>query len=356
MDARLAELQQQGQSIWLDYIDRPLLEQGGLQALVAAGVTGVTTNPSIFLKALSSGDDYDADLRRWLQAEPGIDNEQLLEQLMIADVQSAADILLPVFERTGGQDGLVSLEVSPLLAHDPEATLAAARRLHARVARPNVMIKIPATRAGITAIRQTLAEGIAVNITLLFSLERYISVLDAYRQACSGQASPPASVASFFVSRVDSKIDPLLESLDHPAARALQGQVAIAGARQAYGHLRQTLLDNPGDGGVQRLLWASTGTKNPAYSDTHYVDGLIGPHTVNTLPPATLEALRDHGSVTASLSEDTTEAVRTLQQTEQFGVSLEAVAAELEAEGVAAFVSAWRELLWALQRKRDLLG
>lgn len=357
MDPKLSELQQHGQSVWLDYIDRPLLEQGGLQRLVADGVTGVTTNPSIFLKSLSAGSDYDADLRRWLQAEPGIGNEQLLEQLMIQDVQAAADVLQPVFERTGGLDGHVSLEVSPLLAHDATATLAAVRRLHARVARPNVMIKIPATLAGVEAIERALAEGIAVNITLLFSQSRYASVLQAYQQASAWQATPPASVASFFVSRVDSKVDPLLASLEDPAASALQGQVAIASARCAYQYLQQTLGNNSdSDGRVQRLLWASTGTKNPDYSDTHYVDALIGAHTVNTLPPATLGAFRDHGTVSAALPGDGAEAAGILQQAEQFGLSLDAVAAELEAEGLGAFISAWRELLWVLQRKRKQLA
>ena len=360
---KLSRLAQLGQSVWLDYIDRPLLDGGGLARLIDQGVTGVTTNPSIFHKSISNGTDYDADIQRWLSTAPDTDVQSLLESLMIDDVRRAADLLQPVYEATQGVDGYVSLEVSPLLADDTDATIAAARRLWRAVDRSNLMIKIPATEAGLPAIEHCLGLGINVNVTLIFSVARYQAVLAAYNAALPRLEAPGgvASVASFFISRIDSAVDPLLAEMTDPRAQQLQGRIALASAQVAYAHLHQ---DMAGDrfarlaaqgARPQRLLWGSTGTKNPDYSDVCYVDGLIGPHTVNTLPPATLDAFLDHGRAERTLSDAGEQASDELATLDQLGIALQEVTFALERAGVDAFVDAWQALLDDLTHKAEQL-
>ncbi|MCC5862183.1 MAG: transaldolase [Gammaproteobacteria bacterium] len=363
MHPRLSELASHGQSIWLDTIDRTLLERGGLAEYITQGVTGVTTNPSIFHKAITAGGEYDASIRAWLAANPAGETPALLDALMVEDVTRAADLLREVYEYRGGEDGYVSLEVSPLLAHDTEATIAAARRLFDAVDRPNVMIKIPATPEGLKAIEATLADGINVNVTLLFAVSRYLEVLRAWRQGVARLAAPGsvASVASFFVSRIDTLVDRALEELGSEDALALRGQVAIANARVAWDEFSAfmaapEMADLRGRGARgQRLLWGSTGTKNDAYSDVLYVDQLIGRDTVNTLPPATLEAFLDHGTVSDTLAGRAAAAGEILGRVERMGISMAAVTAQLEREGVEAFADAYRKLLAALDERRAAL-
>ena len=292
---KLHELHEHGQSIWVDYIRRDFLAQGELQALIDQGVRGVTSNPTIFEKAVASSADYDTDLQR-LVAE-GASVDAIYEALVLADIARAADILHPLYADSGGGDGYISLEVSPTLAHDTAGTIAEARRLHAALGRPNVMIKVPATAEGIPAITDLIGAGISINVTLIFSLAQYEAVVEAYmrgleRRAAAGEALDRiASVASFFVSRVDTAVDLLLAQ---QGLEELQGQAAIANARLAYARFKE-LFSGPRWAALaargatpQRPLWASTGTKNPRLPDTRYVDSLIGPHTVNTVPPATL--------------------------------------------------------------------
>jgi transaldolase len=364
MHPRLSELHALGQSVWLDYIDRTLLDGGGLAALVAQGVTGVTTNPTIFHKAIADGERYDAGILAWLDEHPEGDTQALLDALMVEDVRRAADILHEVYERSAGEDGYVSLEVSPLLARDTEATVAAARRLYDAVDRPNVMIKIPATVEGLPAIESTLADGINVNVTLLFSVPRYVEVMTAWQAGLERLASPGsvASVASFFVSRIDTLLDAALEELGGEEALALRGRLAIASARRA-GEAFAQFMGSPGvmalktrGARVQRLLWGSTGTKNPAYSDVKYVDGLIGRDTVNTLPPGTLEAFLDHGTPAATLTAGLDESEAALERLERMGISLTSATARLEREGVDAFVASYRDLLAALEGRRRQLA
>ncbi len=364
MDARLAALSEHGQFLWLDYIDRELLETGGLERLVARGVTGVTTNPTIFHKAISKGERYDASVRAWLAAHPNGDTEALLEYLMVEDVRAAADVLRTVHDRSAGETGYVSIEVSPLLAHDEEATMQAVGRLFSSVGRPNVMVKIPATKAGLPAIEEALTQGYNVNVTLLFAASRYADVLEAYRRAASSPGTPSGvtSVASFFVSRIDSRVDPVLAEIGTDAALFLRGRIAIACATRAHGHLLAE-LESPAfeavterGARVQRLLWGSTGTKNPDYSDVKYVEGLIGPHTVNTVPPDTLEAFVDHGRVSATLRDGAKRAEADLAALAELGVDLDAVTDELETEGVAAFAESWHEVLATLDEKRSAVS
>lgn len=364
MHPRLSELHALGQSIWLDYIDRELLDEGGLAALVAQGVRGVTTNPTIFHKAIAGGERYDASIRAWLEHNPDGDTQSLLDALMVEDVRRAADILRAVYDSSGGEDGYVSLEVSPLLARDTAGTVAAARRLFDAVDRPNVMIKIPATAEGLAAIEATLADGINVNVTLLFAVGRYQEVMAAWQAGLERLASPGsvASVASFFVSRIDTLLDAALEELGSEAALGLRGRLAIANARRAAMAFA-TFMASPGAAALtargarlQRLLWGSTGTKNAAYSDVRYVDELIGRHTVNTVPPATLEAFLDHGRVADTLFKGQEEAEADIERLERMGVSLAAATSRLEREGVDAFVDSYRQLLAALELRRGELA
>ncbi|MBE8526951.1 transaldolase [Amycolatopsis sp. H6(2020)] len=351
------KLSDAGVSLWLDDLSRERLETGNLQELVdTRNVVGVTTNPTIFAQALSRGDRYDAQMRRL--AEEGRDVEESVFAVTTDDVREACDVLAPIYRQTRGQDGRVSIEVDPRLAVKGEETAEMARRLHRTVDRENVMIKIPATEEGLEPIAATLAEGISVNVTLIFSLERYRAVINAYltgleRALEQGRdLSKIHSVASFFVSRVDSEVDARLERIGTEQALALKGRAGLANARLAYQVFQEAfsserwkLLAEAG-AVVQRPLWASTGTKDPAYPDTMYVDGLVAPDTVNTLPEKTLEAAADHAEVTGDTITGTyDDSERVLNELEQLGISYQEVVEKLEREGVDKFVASWEELL-----------
>ena len=347
----IQKLTQIGQSLWYDNIQRKLLQDGELAAMIARGeIRGVTSNPSIFHNAIAKSTDYDSALTPLAWA--GWDAEQIFWQLAVEDIQAACDLFLPLYNETSRGDGYVSIEVSPYLAHETDKTIEQAKALWERVDRPNLMIKIPATKEGIPAIRKTIASGVNVNVTLIFSLARYDQVMDAYlvgledRLAQNQPVENIASVASFFVSRVDSKVDKLLSE-----ASQLRGQAAIANARLAYEAFAQT-ISSPRWGALQakganlqRPLWASTGTKNPAYPDTLYVDSLVGEHTVNTVPPHTLDAFRDHGVANITIDNGMDAAHALFSQLQAEGVSMDVVTQELEDEGVKSFADAFTALL-----------
>ncbi len=360
----LLELQKFGQSVWLDYIRRSLITSGELQRLVEDdGLRGVTINPTIFEKAIAGSTDYDEAIRSRLAEESHVDARTLYEALAIEDVQRVADVLRPSYEETERADGFVSLEVSPFLAHDTTGTIAEARRFWQVVDRPNLMIKVPATPEGTPAIEALTAEGINVNVTLIFSLAQYEAVADAYFRGLARHPHPSrlASVASFFVSRVDTVVDRALEAIGTPEALGLRGRIAIAQAKVAYyrfGELfsgaRFAALREKG-ARVQRLLWASTGTKNPAYSDVLYVEELIGVDTINTMPPATLNAFRDHGRVRASLKEGVEDANATLVRLSNLGVDLASITSKLLADGLSAFEASIKQLQATLDEKRHVI-
>ncbi len=366
----VADLRAYGQSVWLDYIRRSLIAKGELARMVDEdGLAGVTSNPAIFEKAIEGSNDYAAAIEE-LSKDPHLGAKEVYEALAVRDIQDAADVLRRVYDQTGGRDGYVSLEVSPDLANDEKGTLEEARRLWKAVARPNVMIKVPATAAGIPVIRQLISEGINVNVTLLFAREAYERVAEAYiagleaRRAGGGALGRLASVASFFVSRIDSAVDSLLEEKLKTASNGertrlsgLLGKVAIANAKLAYESYKR-IFHGPrwdalaGAGArTQRVLWASTGTKNPRYSDVLYVEELIGPDTVNTVPPDTLAAFRDHGRARASLEEDPAAALATLDSLEKAGISLTKVTGDLLEDGLKKFVEPFAKLLKAVERR-----
>ncbi|MGW2640529.1 transaldolase [Streptomyces sp. NPDC001348] len=364
----LERLAEEGVSVWLDDLSRGRIESGGLAELVEAGkVVGVTTNPSIFQAAIGSGADYEEQLADL--AVRGVTVDEAVRMLTTADVRAAAEILHPVYERTGGRDGRVSIEVDPRLAHDTTATIAEARQLAWLVDRPNVMIKIPATRAGLPAITEVVGQGISVNVTLIFSLERYREVMDAYlaglekARAKGLDLSAIHSVASFFVSRVDTEIDKRLTVLGTDEALALKGRAALANARLAYEAYEEVFsgarwLALAGDrANKQRPLWASTGVKDPAYKDTLYVDDLVAPGTVNTMPEATLNAVADHGAVTGdTVTGGYAQARADLAAVERLGISYEEVVRQLEDEAVAKFEAAWQDLLDAVTKSLNSKG
>lgn len=357
----LRELQKHGQSVWLDYIRRSLITSGELKRLIEVdGLRGITVNPTILEKAITGSSDYDEVIRRRLGTEARQDAGALYETLAIEDVQMAADVLRPVFAETEGADGFVSLEVSPRVAHDAAGTVAEAQRLWHMIGRPNTMIKVPATPEGPAAIEALTAEGINVNVTLIFSLAHYEAVAQAFIRGLARYPNPTrmASVASFFVSRVDSAVDRMLEAIGSAEALALRGRIATAQCKVAYRRFRAIFhgeafaaLRRQG-ARPQRLLWASTGTKNPSYSDVLYVEELIGPETVNTVPPATLNAFRDHGKVRETLTEGLPEAQAALSLLLRLGVDLGAVAGKLLDDGVAAFGASFDHLRAALEEKR----
>jgi transaldolase len=361
--AKLQDLTNLGQSVWIDYIRRSFITSGELQALIDQGVRGVTSNPSIFEKAIAGSTDYDEDLRRLVVEGKSV--EEIYEALVLDDIQDAADLLHSIYNETGGVDGYVSLEVSPTLAHDTQGTIAEARRLFAALGRPNVMIKVPATPAGIPAVETLIGEGVNINVTLIFALGSYQAVAEAYiaglekLTAAGGDVSKVASVASFFVSRVDTSVDRALEG--HPQGMPLQGKIAIANSKVAYSNFHD-IFSGPGwdrmaaqGARVQRPLWASTSTKNPIYPDTLYVDELIGPHTVNTVPPVTLQAFLDHGRVALTLEADLEEAHAQLARLAELGVDLDAITQKLQDDGVAAFAKSFESLMASIAEKRDRL-
>ena len=347
-----------GQSLWMDNIQRKQLENGELKAMIERGdIRGMTSNPSIFNNAIAKSNDYDAALTSLAWA--GWDAEKIFWQLAIEDIRAACDLFAPLYEETDGGDGYVSIEVTPDVANDTEATLAQAEQLWTRVRRPNLMVKIPATKAGIPAIRKAISVGININITLIFSLARYAEVMEAYLSgledhiAAGHSVNHIASVASFFVSRVDSKIDPQL-----PDGSPLKGKAAIDNAKLAYDAYEQAFSSRRWENlkvkgaRVQRPLWASTSTKNPDYPDTMYVDNLIGPDTVNTVPPATLEAFREHGVAEVTITRGLEQAQEELKQLEAAGISMDVVTQELEEEGVKAFADAFAQLLKTIDERK----
>lgn len=370
---RLKELHDAGQSIWLDFIDRAMLRNGDLQRRIRDdALTGMTSNPTIFEKALAEGTDYDDQIRN---APGDLTAMELFELVATTDVREACDVFRPAYDAANGGDGFVSIEVSPASAHDASATESEALRLWATVDRPNVMIKVPGTAEGAKAVRRLTGDGVNVNITLLFSIEAYRAVIEAYmagledRLAAGKDIARIASVASFFVSRVDTEVDKRLEALAAKASgdqqariKGLEGKAAIANAKMAYklfqeqfGSARWKALAAKG-GRVQRPLWASTSTKNPAYRDVMYVEELIGPDTVNTMPPQTIEAFRDHGVVARTVDRDVAKARQELDALAAAGVSIDDVTAKLLADGIASFQKSFDTLLAGLERKTRSLG
>ena len=350
-----------GQSPWLDNLQRGYLTSGTLAALVQRGVRGLTSNPTIFQKAIQGSADYDEQFRS--EILKGSTAREAYWELVLQDIHGALDVFSDLYSQSNGTDGFVSVEVDPSLAHDTPGTLSAARLLHERISRPNVMIKIPATQQGLPAIREMIAEGRNVNVTLIFSLSRYQEVMDAYiegleqRMASGSPVSNTASVASFFISRVDNEIDKRLDQLGTPSALALRGTAAVNQARLAYAAFQKTFsgprweaLAKAG-ALVQRPLWASTSTKNPSYPDTMYVDQLIGPDTVNTLPDATLEAFSDHGTLGRTIDQNLAISKRQWAELAMNAIDVDEVAAQLEDEGVASFIKSFDELIGVLEDK-----
>jgi transaldolase len=351
-----------GQSPWLDNLKRGYITGGQLSRLMATGIRGLTSNPTIFQKAIQGSVDYDDQFRQLAATnQPVIDNYWAM---VLADINSALDVFAPLYHHSHGGDGFVSVEVDPGLAHDGPGTEVAARALHVQIDRPNLMVKIPGTAEGIPAIRQMIAEGRSINVTLIFSLDRYQDVLEAYisgleqySRVAGADLSQVASVASFFISRVDTEIDRRLDALGSPEALALRGKGAVAQGKLAYGLFQQAFSGRRWEAlaargaVVQRPLWASTSTKNPAYRDTLYVDELIGPHTVNTLPDATIEAFADHGILARRVDADVDEAAAAWSGLTDVGIDLGDVASTLEREGVSSFQKSFDELLDALSAK-----
>lgn len=370
----ILRLRDQGQSVWLDSISRNLLNSGQLRSYIEAdGLRGVTSNPTIFEKAINGSTDYDGDIET--MAKHGQEVDEIYETLVIQDIRRAADLFHTVYRETEGLDGYVSLEVSPRLAHRTEGTIEEARRLWGRVSRPNVMIKVPATAEGIVAIAQLVSEGININVTLMFSLSHYVKVAEAYIRgleirARQGNPLSLGSVASFFVSRVDTLVDRLLEQVlktsksdaEQKEIQSLFGQAAIANSRLVYQKFKE-IFSRPGfqalhekGARVQRPLWASTSTKNPKYRDVIYVEELVGPDTVNTLPPATLEAFRDHGLVRSALESDFDQAKEVLVRLGTLGIEIEKVGEILQTEGIKLFSDSFETLMRSLSVKKEGLA
>ena len=361
---RLQDLHaQQDQSPWLDNLKRGWITSGELERWVERGVRGITSNPSIFQKAMESGDAYDSQLRSLVGDGTSIVDSYW--DLVTADIRDALRILRPVYDASNGEDGYVSVEVAPSLARDTDGTIEAARHLSTLIAQPNLYVKIPGTAEGLPAIRQMISEGRSINVTLLFSLDRYAEVIEAYLsglEAAEGDLSAISSVASFFISRVDTEIDHRLEAVGTDAALALRGKTAVANAKLAYQLFLEQFSGPRWDALAargarkQRPLWASTSTKNPAFPDTLYVDALIGPDTVNTIPDATLEAFDDHGTVARTIDTDVDDARATLDGLASVGVDLADATRVLEDEGVAAFSKSFDELIGVLQTKAETFG
>lgn len=366
-DNPLKKLEMLGQSIWLDYIRRDLMASGELRRLIKEdGLRGMTSNPAIFEKAIAESNLYDQDIHDMASKKKSV--KEIYEALSQSDVRAAADEFRTVYEKTGGEDGYVSLEVNPHLARDTKGTIEEARRLWAALNRPNVFIKVPATFEGLPAIEQLISDGINVNVTLLFGLPRYTQVAQAYiagLKARAAQGKPVkdvVSVASFFLSRIDALLDPQIERSFAPGgkaeiARKVHGHVAVASAKMAY-HIYKEIFDKDNFKAMaaqgarkQRLLWASTGTKNPSYSDIKYIEELIGPETVNTVPPKTIDAYRDHGKPKLSLEENVDEARRVMASLPKLGINIDKVTQQLEDEGVIKFNEPFDKLMEALAKK-----
>lgn len=375
----LRELQKYGQSFWLDNINRPLITSGELKKLVETdGLRGVTSNPTIFEKAITESDAYDEEFEQAVKESKDFAVAAVTAALTTSDIKQGCDILRPVFDESEGQDGYVCLEVSPDLAHDTDGTIKEARELHERVSRKNLMIKVPATPEGIPVIERLIADGICVNVTLMFAPETYEAVAEAYlkgleqRHAKGESIKELASVASIFVSRVDTKIDKLLEAkinetTDEAEKQQLQnliGKTAIANSKLMYERYLEIFGDDnerwrklkEKQANPQRLLWASTSTKNPAFPDTYYVEALIGKDTVDTMPPATVDAFRDHGKAAATLEQGFGEARETINKVEKAGINLAEAMNELQNEGVAGFVKSFENLTAALVKKHESLA
>ncbi len=372
----LQSLSEQGQSVWYDSIGRGLVREGGLQRLVdELAVVGVTSNPTIFEKAIAGSDEYDEDIRALTAG--AVRGPELFERLATDDVRAACDVLRPIWEQTGHEDGRISIEVGPHLAALSEETMQAARTLWTVVDRPNLMVKIPGTAEGIPAIEQMIYEGLSINVTLLFDVARYEEVMEAYLRGLERRAAEGLplgeifSVASFFVSRVDTMVDAALDersaASDDPAEQerlaALRGKAAIANAKLAYAAFQRHFSGARWEAlraqgaNLQRPLWASTGTKNPAYPDTLYVTELVGPHTVNTMPDATLRAFADHGTVPGNTIEEDVEGARAvLAQLAEVGIELPTIAASLEEAGVRSFTTSYDQLLESIQQKAATLS
>ena len=362
---RLQRLSELGQSVWIDNLSRPLVREGGLTRLMEEdAVVGVTSNPTIFQKALAEGDAYDEQMREVIANES--DNTEVFLQLATRDVSDACDLLRPVWDRGGGRDGYVSIEVTPDLAYDTEGTIAQAQRLHEWIDKPNLLVKIPATEPGLGAIEEMIARGRSINVTLTFSLHRHAQVAEAYLRGLGrlvesgGDPTTVASVASFFVSRVDTEVDNRLDAVG--GHDELLGRTAVANAKLAYRHYLETFAGDRWEALAakgatpQRCLWASTSTKNPAYRDTLYVEELIGRNTVNTMPDSTIEDFQDHGEIRGLTVEEDVEGARaTLEALAKAGVDYDDVTATLEREGVEKFDASFKELLDEVARKRDTL-
>ena len=363
-ESRLQELSKLGQSVWIDYLSRRLVREGELEELMREhAVVGVTSNPTIFQKAIAEGDAYDEQLREVLAEEK--DPKEIFLRLAVKDVQDACDLLRSVWDQGSGKDGYVSIEVDPNLASDTDATIAEAQRLHELVDRPNCFVKIPATEAGVPAIEEMIARGRRINVTLIFSLQRYAEVVEAYLRGLErlvesgGDATQVASVASFFVSRVDTEADKRLDEAGAPDD--VKGKLAVANAKLAYQRYKELFSGERWEklraagATAQRCLWASTSTKNPAYRDVLYVEELIGPETVDTMPEETIVAFQDHGEVALTLEQDLEEARRVFERVAEAGVDYDDVVATLEHEGVQKFSDSFAELLEGVRGKRGEL-
>jgi transaldolase len=370
VENRLLQLERLGQSPWLDYISRDLIRSGKLQRLIDEdGIGGVTSNPAIFEKAIGAGHEYDAEILAL--AHQGMSAAEIFDRLAIDDVRAGCDVLAPVYLASGGEDGFVSIEVSPAMAFDTEKSIAEAHRLFAAVDRPNVFVKIPGTAEGVPAIRRCLADGLNINITLLFSMSQYEAVAEAYLDALEERLTRDktirgsSSVASFFVSRVDTMVDKALDELldgegDTPRRRRLEelkGRAGVVNSKSVYERFQAILQSRrwqmlaPAGAKIQRVLWASTGTKNPDYPDTAYIDELIGPHTVNTMPEQTLDAFRDHGKPVRTVDRHVDEAHRTLRELAGLGIDMEDVGRRLQQEGVDLFVKSFNGVIDIVARK-----
>lgn len=357
---KIHELTALGQAIWLDYIRRSFITSGGLQDLIDKGVRGVTSNPAIFEKAIAGSDDYDDQIRELIAQNAEV--ETIYEELVVKDIKMATDLFRAVYDETNGVDGYVSLEVSPRLAFDTEGTIAEARRYFSDLGRPNLMIKVPATKEGIPAVEQLISEGINVNITLMFSMAHYEAVAEAYIRGLErladqgGDLSKVGSVASFFVSRVDTKLDPILQKA---GADDLLSKIAIANSKLVYQRFKELFSGERWErlaakgARVQRPLWASTSTKNPNLPDTLYVDTLIGPDTVNTVPPETLTAFLDHGTVAVTVEDNILEMQAQIDKLADLGIDLSKATEELQQEGVDKFIAPFDSLLKTIATKRD---